>query len=86
MVQAGAAATRGETEAALRFLASAEAGFTATSMALHAAAARRRRGELMGGDAGRELTAGADAWMIGQSVKAPQRMAAVLAPGRWPSS
>ena len=86
MVRAGAAATRGETEAALRFLASAEAGFTAASMALHAAAARRRRGELMGGDAGRELTAGADAWMIGQSVKAPQRMAAVLAPGRWPSS
>jgi hypothetical protein len=85
LVRAGAAATRGETEAALRFLESAETGFTAASMALHAATARRRRGELMGGDAGRELVGAADAWMAGQSIKAPQRMAAVLAPGRWPS-
>jgi hypothetical protein len=55
-------------------------------MALHAATARRRRGELVGGDAGRDLVGAADAWMAGQSIKAPQRMAAVLAPGRWPSS
>jgi hypothetical protein len=86
MVRAGAAATRGEAERALGHLQSAEAGFTAASMALHAAAARRRRGEIMGGDAGRELVAAADTWMTGQSVKAPLRMAAVLAPGRWPSS
>jgi eukaryotic-like serine/threonine-protein kinase len=86
LLRAGAAATRGETEAALRFLESAEAGFTAAAMALHAAATRRRRGELMGGDAGRDLVSGADAWMAAQSIKAPERMAAVLAPGRWPSS
>jgi hypothetical protein len=85
LVRAGAAATRGETEAALRFLESAETGFTAASMALHAATARRRRGEIMGGDAGREVVAAADAWMTGQSIKAPQRMAGMLAPGRWRS-
>ena len=77
---------RGETEAALRFLESAEAGFTAASMALHAAAARRRRGELMGGDAGRALVSGSDAWMTAQAIKAPERMTAVLAPGRWRSA
>jgi hypothetical protein len=86
LIHAGAAATRGETEPALRYLESAEAGFTAAAMALHAAASRRRRGQLLGGDAGRELVAAADAWMTGQSIKAPDRMTAVLAPGRWPSA
>ena len=86
LIRAGAAATRGETEAALRFLESAEAGFTAASMSLHAVAARRRRGELMGGDAGRELVSASDTWMTAQAIKAPERMAAVLAPGRWRSA
>ena len=86
LVRAGAAATRGEDEPALRFLQSAEAGFGAAAMALHAAATRRRRGELMGGDTGLELVAAADAWMTGQSIKNPGRMTAMLAPGRWRSA
>ena len=56
-VRAGAAATRGDGGAALGFLARAESGLRAADMALHAAAARRRRGELIGGDAGRALVA-----------------------------
>ena len=85
LLRAGASATRGETEAALRFLESAEAGFGSASMALHAAAARRRRGEVLGGDTGRELVADADVWMGAQSIKNPERMTAMLAPGRWGS-
>jgi hypothetical protein len=80
---AGAAATRGESERALRLAGAAETGFAAADMALHAAAARRRRGELTGGDAGRGLVAAADAWMGGQNIKNPERMTAMLAPGRW---
>jgi hypothetical protein len=83
LLRAGAATTRGDTSRALTLIESAEAGLTAADMALHAAACRRRRGELLGGDAGRGLVAAADAWMIGQSIKNPERMTAMLAPGRW---
>jgi hypothetical protein len=84
LLRAGAAATRGEHERALPLLESAEAGLSAADMALHAVVCRRRRGELLGGDAGRELVAAADAWMAGQGIRRPERMAAMLAPGRWP--
>src|SRR5207247_10097432 len=83
LVRAGAATIRGETERTLGLLGSAEAGFAAADMALHLAVTRRRRGELVGGDAGRDLVAAADAWMSGQAIKNPARMAAMLAPGRW---
>lgn len=83
LVQAGAAATRREAERAQGLLQSAETGFTAADMALHAAVTRRRRGELMGGEAGSDLVAAADAWMSGQDIVNPARMAQMLAPGRW---
>ena len=83
LVRAGAASTRGETERALGLLESAETGFATADMALHLAATRRRRGELLGGDTGRGLVAAADAWMSGQAIKSPERMTAMLAPGRW---
>ena len=70
-----------QSAAALR--ASADAQFTATDMALHAAVARRRRGELLGGVQGAALLAEADAWMTGQAIRNPSRMAAMLAPGTW---
>jgi eukaryotic-like serine/threonine-protein kinase len=83
LLRAGAAATRGEPERAVPLLESAEDGFVAAEMALHTAAARRRRGELVGGDAGRSLLASADSWMSSQGIKNPARMTAMLAPGRW---
>ena len=83
LLRAGVAATRGETERALSLLEPAEAGLVAVEMALHAAVARRRRGELLGGDTGRGLVAVADAWMTTQTIKNPERMTAMLAPGRW---
>jgi len=83
LVRAGAAATRERMEAAVRLLASAETGFRAADMALHAAVAQRRRGELIGGDEGAALIDATDAWMPGQSIKKPAGMTAMLAPGGW---
>jgi hypothetical protein len=83
LVRAGAASTRHDTAGAVRLLESAESGLTAAAMALHAAVARRRRGELMGGETGRALVVAADAWMTAQAIKNPERMTAMLAPGRW---
>ncbi len=50
-------------------------------MALYAAAARRCLGGLLGGNEGRELADGADAWMRTEMIKDPARMTAMLAPG-----
>jgi hypothetical protein len=38
---------------------------------------------LLGGDEGRALVEAADAWMRGELILNPERMAAMLAPGRW---
>ena len=83
LVQAGAAATRGEADRARSLLESAEAGFAPADMALHAAVTRRRRGELLGGEAGADLIEAADAWMSGQDIRNPARLTQMLAPGRW---
>ena len=83
VVLAGAAATRGQAERARTFLESAQDGFVGADMALHAAAARRRLGELRGGGAGRDLVTAADEWMFGQGVSKPERLTAMLAPGGW---
>jgi tRNA A-37 threonylcarbamoyl transferase component Bud32 len=81
LIRAGIASLGGKKAEALALLSAAEDGFTAAEMAGHAAAARRRRGELLGGDSGRALVEAADAWMQGQGVKDPARFAALLAPG-----
>ena len=81
-----AAGARGDASRAVPLLESAETGLAAAEMALHAAAARRRRGELIGGETGRALVCAAEAWMAGQGIKSPERMTAMLAPGRWQSS
>ncbi|PYQ47565.1 MAG: serine/threonine-protein kinase PknK, partial [Acidobacteria bacterium] len=83
LVRAGVAATRGERNLALRLLVDSEAGLRGVEMALHAAAARHRRGLLVGGGEGRALRAEAEGWMAGQAIRNPERMAMMLAPGRW---
>ena len=50
-------------------------------MVLHAAAADHERGRLLGGDAGRALQRDAEAWMIEERVRSPERLAATLMPG-----
>ena len=71
----------GQPDAARVRMGEAAALFQAQEMGLHAAVARRRQGVLLGGDEGRALVAEADAWMAGQQVRNPARLAAVLAPG-----
>jgi hypothetical protein len=83
-IRAALAAARGDRAAAAELLALAAARFDALDMALHAAALRYRLGRLVGGDRGRELTAGAIGWMEGQGILRPDRMAATFAPGIWP--
>lgn len=71
---------RGDVAGGLAGLRAAEAGFAAADMGLHAAVARRRHGELVGGDEGRRLVAEANLWMAGEGVRNPRRMSDALAP------
>jgi serine/threonine protein kinase len=83
LVEAGLAATRGDRSRALALVDAAESGCDAAQMGLCAAAARRRRGELLGGEAGQALVEAADEWMRQRDIRNPARMTALLAPGRW---
>jgi hypothetical protein len=83
LLSAGAASLRGRGRDALASLSVAEAGFDAAQMALYAAATRRCRGLLLGGEEGCALVESADAWMRNERIKNPERMTAMLAPGRW---
>lgn len=60
--------------------ARAEASFAASDMKLHAAVARRRRGELLGGPSGRALIDEADARIAALGVRVPERFAALVMP------
>ncbi|WP_437876587.1 serine/threonine-protein kinase [Sorangium sp. So ce513] len=80
-VRAAVAASRGEPEAALQSLADAVRGFESAGMALYAAAARRRHGELLQGDEGRAAVAAANAWMQDQGIVSPDRITRMLLPG-----
>jgi hypothetical protein len=52
-------------------------------MNLHAAVARRRRGELTGGEAGAQAMREADAWMRSREIRNPQTMSTLLVPGEY---
>jgi hypothetical protein len=81
MLRAGAAMIEGDRPLAASLLANAASGFEATDMALYLAAARRRMGELVGGDEGRAQVEEATEWMMEQGVVNPDRMTEMLAPG-----
>jgi serine/threonine protein kinase len=81
LLRAGVAVCRDERERASAILREALATFEATGMFLYAAAARRRLGELIGGDEGRRRIEQADAWMAEQKIRNPTRMTALYAPG-----
>ncbi|HEX3760040.1 MAG TPA: protein kinase [Kofleriaceae bacterium] len=81
LIRAAIAHQRGEPERALAELDVAVLGFDAARMKLYAACARRRRGELLGGDAGRDEIARADAVLRAEGIRDVRRWTAVYAAG-----
>jgi hypothetical protein len=80
LVEAGVSAAQGDTEGAATRYARAAIACEQADMALHAACARWRQGELLGGDQGHALRLRAGAFFDEQGLKDPPRMLAVLAP------
>jgi hypothetical protein len=74
---------REDIKDAIAKLALAESGFEAANMALYAATARYRRGELTGGKEGKSLMESVKLWMNKQKIKNPDRIIAMLTPGKW---
>jgi hypothetical protein len=81
LIRAGIAARTGTPAQVIVHLDIAIAGFEAAHMVLHAACARRRKGEVIGGPAGAALVAEADRTMIDHAIVRPRQWAAVYAPG-----
>ena len=79
-IRAGVAAARGDRSRAATLFALAVKQLEAVDMNLHAAASRRRLGEILGGDQGRAQLEQADSWMNQQGIRNPARMADVFAP------
>jgi hypothetical protein len=82
-LHAGRASAHGEATSALRYLEQAERSFASESLHLLAAAARRHRGELIGGAEGGELMARADETLLGATIRRPDKFALMLLPGVW---
>ena len=80
LLRANIAAVTGDNEAAAARLASAADGLAAADMLLHAACARRHRGQLIGGDEGGALVDRVDDWMKSECIRVPSRMARVCSP------
>jgi hypothetical protein len=81
LLRAGVAASRGQRGRALRELGSAIVGFDEADLSLHAACARRRKGEILGGDEGRALIQRADSALRAQDIRDVERWTAMYAPG-----
>ena len=71
----------GEADDRCLELAEAVGALDRLEMQLHAAAARRRLGRLVGGEEGSALMARGAAAMAAQLVRSPDRMTALLVPG-----
>jgi serine/threonine protein kinase len=83
LVRAGVAAAQGQLAGAGHLAGIAAAEFDALDMAHFAAAARRRRGQVLGGRDGAALAAAADERLRERGARSPERMTALLAPGTW---
>jgi hypothetical protein len=81
LVRAGVAMMRQDAGGARQLLQDAAGRLESAGLHLYAAAARRCLGEQVGGSEGRHRVEQADAWMKGQSIRRPDRMTALLAPG-----
>jgi hypothetical protein len=83
LLRASIASFRGNREEAARRLGFAASRFATADMGLYAAVSRRRLGSILGGEEGKALADGADAWMRNQKIKNPAGFARMLAPGRF---
>jgi len=81
LLRAGIASARGNRSEAIAELQVALEGFEKAELLLHAAAARRRLGELTGGADGNVLVGAANTWMARQGIMNPTAMTALYAPG-----
>jgi hypothetical protein len=81
LIRAGIAHRRGDDRRAISLLEKATNDFDAAHMRLYATASRRRLGEMIGGDRGRQMIARTEEWMAKQEIKNPARMMNLLAPG-----
>ena len=72
---------RGDSSAAAGLLSQAIEAFDLADIDLYEAVARRRLGELIGGDRGLRDIAEADAWMRKRQVLNPEAMTRLMAPG-----
>ena len=81
LVSAAVAHQRGEKTKAMNLLSRAAEAFDLADMDLYEAVARRRSGELSGGERGLRDIHEADAWMRKRQIKNPDAMTRLLAPG-----
>lgn len=81
LVRAAVARLRGDEVDARELLRAAVGVFTRTERQLQAAAGRHALGRLVGGTEGWAQVTEAEAWMRGQGIHNPRRMAALLVPG-----
>ena len=81
LILGGACALEGDLATALNYTREAIGGFEAVGILGHASVARRRYGQLIGGDEGQKLIRETDHWMASEGVVNPARVTAMLAPG-----
>lgn len=81
VLRAGIASLTGKQQNAAIMLRTAAEGLERADMKLYAAVARRRLGQIVGGEEGHKLISDANAWMASQDIKVPALMTRVLAPG-----
>ncbi|MBN1568460.1 MAG: protein kinase [Acidobacteria bacterium] len=80
LLRAAVTARSGDPKGGISLLADAADRLKALDMNLWAAAARRRLGELLGGEEGLSLVREADERMLAMTIRNPQRMAGLLVP------
>ncbi len=83
LLRAGVAALRTSRsdDRVIALLREAERGFAGSEMKLYLAATRLQLGRALGGDEGGALASSAEAWLRKETVKAPDRLVAMLTPG-----
>jgi serine/threonine protein kinase len=81
LAHAAVQAARSDVEGAVRLLVDAEAGFEREGMLAHRAAARLRRGQLVGGEPGRALVQEGEQFFVSQGARDVAAALRLLAPG-----